>query len=198
MGAPAYSERFDKAMLFTMKAFRYKSRKATPVPYMTHLLAVTALVGEHGGDEDMLIAALLHDYLEDIPHGSEEELRKKFGNRVTDMVLALSDTVVQPKPPWEERKERYLAKLASKAPDVKLISAADKLHNCSTIVRDHRVLGDAIFDRFKPTKEQTCWYYRSCLTQLSVGWDHPILLELSMWVGQLHTLARIPMTGGAP
>ncbi len=191
MGKSAYSPRFDRAMQFTMEAFRHKFRKATPVPYMTHLLAVTALVGEHGGDEDMLIAALLHDYLEDIPGGSEDQLRAEFGDRVTDMVLALSDTVVQPKPPWKDRKERYLRALANKSPEIKLISAADKLHNATTIVRDHATLGDAIFERFKPSKEQTCWYYRSCHAQLSVGWDHVILGELEVRVRGLHRVAGV-------
>lgn len=191
MSPPAYSATLDQAMLLAMEAFRHKRRKCTPVPYLTHLLAVTALVGEHGGDEEMMIAALLHDYLEDIPEGNETELRQRFGDRVANMVVMLSDTVVQPKPPWKDRKERYLAKLAIKPPEVKLISAADKLHNCTTIVRDHRHLGDAVFDRFRPSKEQTCWYYRECTVQLAVDWRHPILGELEHQVGLLHALAGI-------
>ena len=189
MNGPAYTERFDDAMALTLHAFRDTFRKATPVPYLTHLLAVTALVGEHGGDEDQLIAALLHDYLEDVPESTPAELADRFGERVAMLVTKLSDTIVHPKPPWLERKQGYLSHLAGEHPDVKLISAADKLHNSGTLLRDHRVMGDAIFDRFKPTKEQTLWYYRSCLSALRDGWEHPILGELEATLRELHRRA---------
>jgi len=192
MDQPAYTERLDRAMALALQAFRHTRRKCTPVPYVTHLMAVTALVGEHGGDEDMLIAALLHDYLEDIPEGTAEDLERDFGPRVARLVLAVSDCVTLPKPPWRDRKQAYLDHLRHQPGDVKLISAADKLHNCTTIVRDHRVQGDVVFERFKPTKEQTCWYYRGCLEQLRVGWDHVILHDLDAVVRALHLAAGVP------
>lgn len=193
MEPPAYSERFDRAVQLTLTAFRPHFRKCSPVPYVTHLFAVCALVGEHGGDEDQMIAALLHDYLEDIEGSSVDLLEAEFGGRVARMVLALSDTVVRPKPPWEERKERYLAALRHKEPEVKLISAADKLHNCRSIVRDHLRLGDAVFERFRPAKEQTLWYYRSCVDALAHDWAHRLVIELDLEVARLHEQAGVDL-----
>ena len=148
MTVPATTQRFADALAFTSEAFSHKVRKGSGVPYVVHLLYVTSLVGEAGGDEDQLIAALLHDYLEDIPGAKVEELEARFGARVARLVLALSDTVVQPKPPWLERKLAYLSHLVDEPEEVKLISVADKLHNCSSIVRDYKQLGEEIFQRF--------------------------------------------------
>lgn len=189
MGSPVYSSRFDRAVSLAIDSFRHVRRKGSDVPYVTHLLMVCAIVGEHGGDEDQLIAAVLHDYLEDIEGASEGELREAFGDRVTGLVLALSDTTDHPKPPWVERKQAYVARLRDEPHDAKLICAADKLHNCRTIIADHGRIGEAIFDRFKPSKDQTLWYYRTCLDALGDGWDHPILIELDRAVRQLHTVA---------
>ncbi len=191
--APMYSERLDRAVALALDAFRHEERKGSGVPYMTHLLQVMVSVGEHGGDEDQMIAAVLHDYLEDIDGTSEAELAEKFGERVATLVVALSDTVVRPKPPWKERKVAYLALLTKKAADVKLISAADKLHNARSIVRDQGRMGDAIFDRFTGTKEQTLWYYRSALAALREGFEHPILDELEHAIKKMHQRANVPL-----
>ena len=110
-GEAGYSNRFDDAAALAIDAFRHIKRKATGVPYVTHLMQVCVTVGEYGGDEDQMIAALLHDYLEDVEGSSADELEARFGRRVREMVLALSDTVVRPKPPWRERKEKYLVLL---------------------------------------------------------------------------------------
>lgn len=189
MGDPVYSPRFDRAVALAVDSFRHVRRKGSDVPYVTHLLMVCAIVGEHGGDEDQLIAAVLHDYLEDIEGASPDALREEFGDRVAELVLALSDTMEHPKPPWIERKERYIERLRDEPVDAKLICAADKLHNCRTILADHARIGEEIFARFRPTKEQTLWYYRSCVTALGTGWDHPILLELDDAVRRLHEVA---------
>lgn len=193
--ALAYTERLDRALALVTHAFRPVFRKGTGAPYLTHLLMVTALVGEHGGDEDQMIAALLHDYLEDIEGSSSAELEQAFGERVARLVVALSDTVVRPKPPWKQRKVRYIAHLADEPHEVKLISAADKLHNCRSIVRDHRAMGDAIFDRFRPEKHETLWYYREVYTALRVGWRHPILDDLEREIRELHRLSGVGFTG---
>ena len=103
-----------------------------------------------------MIAALLHDWLEDIDGSTHAALAERFGERVARLVQQLSDTHVRPKPPWKERKERYLAMLRDEPAEVKLISAADKLHNCRSILRDHLVMGDAIFGRFSVRSTRRC------------------------------------------
>ncbi|MFT5354653.1 MAG: (p)ppGpp synthase/HD superfamily hydrolase [Polyangiales bacterium] len=186
--SPQYSPRLDEAIALATDAFRPVIRKGSGVPYLTHLLQVLVTVGEHFGDEDQMIAAVLHDYLEDIESGTGEELESKFGPRVRRLVEALSDTTVLPKPPWKERKVEYLAHLQEAPAEVKLISAADKLHNALSILRDHRAVGEAIWDRFTAPKEETLWYYASVVTSLSADWQHPLLDELRGNVEALHQL----------
>ncbi len=140
-----------------------------------------------------MIAALLHDYLEDIPGASGEDLERRFGGRVRRIVEALSDTQEHPKPPWEERKRAYIDELRDEPIDVKLVSAADKLHNAASTLRDHRELGDEVFDRFTATKAQTLWYYRALLVSLGAGWQHALLDELQGVVAELHHVAGEPL-----
>ncbi len=186
----AYSARMDEAMNLTVSSFRGKFRKGTTIPYLTHLLAVAAMVGEGGGDEDQIIAALLHDWLEDIPGAQASLLEDKFGLRVRRLVEALSDTVVQPKPPWRERKERYIAHLYDEPPEVKLISVADKLHNCRSTVIDLRQSGIQIFERFNAKQGGTLWYYQALIPALAKDWDHWLLDLLRFEVNELVRLGR--------
>ncbi|MFK7927478.1 MAG: HD domain-containing protein [Myxococcota bacterium] len=186
MTQPAYSTRFDEAVALAVSSFRHIYRKGSGAPYVTHLLAVTAIVGENGGDEDQMCAAILHDYMEDVPDANEATLRAQFGDRVVDIVIALSDTLEQPKPPWQARKEAYLATLATKSADVKLVSAADKLHNCSCTVQNLRAKGLSTFDLFNGKREGTLWYYRQIVEKLSTGWSHPLLDRLSAEVDAMH------------
>jgi len=104
---PFLTRRFDLALQFASGLHHSQCRKGTPVPYISHLMAVSALVLEAGGDEDLAIAALLHDAVED--QGGPptlETIRRMFGDRVADVVMECSDTDREPKPPWRERKEQ--------------------------------------------------------------------------------------------
>lgn len=181
-----YSTRLDAAVALALDSFRTRVRKGTGIPYVTHLFAVMVTVGEYGGDEDQLIAAVLHDWLEDIPGASVEHLETSFGPRVAAMVRALSDSVEHPKPPWRERKEGYLAALRAEPAELKLISAADKLHNCASIRRDLALVGEALWGRFTGGREGTLWYYEAVTAALGAGWDHPLLRRLQDEVQLLH------------
>lgn len=183
---PAYTALFEDAVGLAVAAFRNEYRKETSIPYVTHLFSVVALVGENGGDEEQLCAAILHDYLEDIEGSSVEELRERFGERVARLVRALSDSTGPKKRPWKERKEAYLEELTQAPAEVKLISCADKLHNALSILRDRRRIGDEVFDRFTASKTDTLWYYAGCVSALeSNGWHSPLLDELREAVGRL-------------
>src|ERR1700691_4097254 len=132
------TERFDAAFLLASELHRSQMRKSSKIPYISHLLAVAGLVLEHGGTEDEAIARLLHDAVED--QGGQptlELIRREFGEEVADLVFALSDTDVTPKPPWRARKEEYLCHLEEAPIRVLRVSAADKLHNVRAIVRDY-------------------------------------------------------------
>lgn len=119
------------------------------------------MVLEDGGDEDQAIAALLHDAVED--QGGRptlDSIRSEFGDRVASIVEACSDTDIQPKPPWRERKENYLKHLREQTrAEVLRVSAADKLHNARCIIADYRRCGEAVWQRFNAGKEAQAWYY---------------------------------------
>src|SRR5574338_1076604 len=128
MSPPLLGARFDDALVFAARLHRRQIRKGTRIPYIAHLLAVTALVVEDGGDEDQAIAALLHDSVEDQGGlATLEEIRQRFGERVAGIVLACSDSTTSPRPPWRERKENYLAHLKHAPPDALRVSLADKV-----------------------------------------------------------------------
>lgn len=189
---PCYSERLDEALRFAAEQFRFRVRKGSGVPYVTHLLQVCCTVGEFGGDEDQMIAAALHDYLEDIEGAKRELLVARFGERVARLVVGLSDSTTHPRPSWAERKERYIERLRREPPELKLISAADKLHNAQSILRDQVQMGDEVFERFSAEKAQTLWYYRAVVDALADGWDHVLVTELDALVDRMHALGGIP------
>ncbi len=137
-----YTERVEKALVCASRLHKDQCREGTRIPYITYLLAVASIVGENGGTEDEVVA-LLHDAPED--QGGEatlDDLRANFGDEVAKIVDGCTDTYQDPKPPWRERKERYLAHLASASDAVRLVSFADKLHNARAVLSDYRVLGE--------------------------------------------------------
>jgi len=186
-----YSERLDEAFAFAHNLHRNQRRKGSRVPYVTHLMAVGALVGEHGGDEDQVIAALLHDAMEDQGgRDTLEQVRVRFGDRVAELVTGASDAEDDPKPPWQQRKESFLQRLAAAAPELKLLVAADILHNARATVSDLRQWGPAVWNRFRGGRDGTLWYYTQALEALSHEWEHPILPELAQAVKELRQLAE--------
>ncbi|MBN9391691.1 MAG: HD domain-containing protein [Chloroflexi bacterium] len=184
-----YNEAFKMAARLHAKQFR----KGTAIPYLSHLMAVSSLVLEQGGSEDEAIAALLHDAVEDQGGAPVlEEIRRTFGPVVAEIVEGCSDTDVVPKPPWRERKETYIAHVALASPSVRLVSAADKLHNARAILADYRALGDALWSRFNPGKDDILWYYTGLVAafrQAEPG-SSPIVEELARTVDELTALVN--------
>jgi (p)ppGpp synthase/HD superfamily hydrolase len=182
--------RFADAIAFATAVHRDQVRKQTTIPYVSHLLAVASLVLDQGGDEAEAIAALLHDTLEDHPDKtSAEDIQARFGRKVSDIVVACSDATSHPKPPWQARKDAYLAHLETAGADVLRVSLADKLHNARAIVADLRVAGPAVWDRFGAGRDQQLWYYRSLLDVFRRRADSPLVTELEVAVAEMERLA---------
>ena len=159
---PSLSPRFTAALAFAAELHSDQLRKGTDIPYVSHLLGVASLVLEHGGDEEAAIAALLHDAAEDQGGlATLDRIRARFGAEVAEIVDACTDTYEDPKPPWRERKERYVATLAKKSDAARLVSCADKLHNARAILSDLRRHGDRLWQRFNAAPVEICWYYRA-------------------------------------
>ena len=164
------SQRFSQAVLYASFAHAQQKRNGTEIPYISHLLAVASIALEHGANENEAIAALLHDAPEDA--GGEERLediRQLFGDVVADIVEGCTDTFATPKPAWKKRKEDYIAKIPSASSSIRFISASDKLHNASCILRDYCEIGEKIWPRFAGGEVGVLWYYRSLINAYGQG-----------------------------
>ncbi len=172
------SPRLAEALAFALEKHGIQARKGTTVPYVTHLLAVAARVGESGGGEDEMVAALLHDAVED---GGGAPVLAQIGERFGEAVSTIVDGCTDDdggsdKAPWLERKKAYLESLAQAPLPVLRVACADKLHNAECIARDFRESGPSIFQRFRGDREGTLWYYRSLARIFgALIQDHPDL-----------------------
>jgi len=179
--------RFQRALSYAARLHATQFRKGTTRPYVAHLLGVTSTVLTHGGDEDEAIAALLHDAVED--QGGKprlREIRRKFGERVARIVEGCTDADTDPKPPWLERKKKYLQHLRDADSSIRLVSAADKLYNAREILSDLRTHRDSVWSRFKGGKEGTLCYYDEVAKILRTG---ELVEELDRVVAELRSAA---------
>lgn len=199
-GPPLHlSERFTRAADYA-RTLHIERRKGTGIPYMAHLMGVASLVmGESGNvnfpvTEDMVIAALLHDAVED--HGGKvrlDDVEHNFGANVARMVAGLSDSSAadeKAKDPWEERKRNYVQRLGREPADVQLISAADKLYNARAILDDYRQIGPRVWERFKRRRDDQLWYFDALLAVFTAAGRNRIVDELERVVRELMTLSE--------
>lgn len=189
------SERFREASEYAFRHHVQQRRKGTKIPYISHLFSVSGIALEYGANEDEAIAALLHDAIEDSGEKKKgvevrEEIRLLFGDKVVEIVNGCTDADVCPKPPWRKRKDEYIEHLKNASPSVRLVSAADKLHNAQCILKDYREIGEDLWHRFRGGKEGTLWYYRSLVDVFNSGKRSPIVEELNRVVTEIENLAQ--------
>jgi len=184
------SARFEQALVYATRLHDGQRRKGKPVPYLAHLLGTASIALECGANEDEAIAALLHDAVEDQGGvATREQIRRHFGDKVAEIVNGCTDSDTVPKPPWRARKEAYIAHLHTASPSVRLVSAADKLHNARAILRDYRTLGEALWERFAGGRDGTLWYYRALVESFRQSGTTPLVEELDRVVTELERLA---------
>ena len=182
--------RFQRAFLFAAKKHAGQTRKASTIPYVAHLMGVASLVLEFGGDEELAIAALLHDVVEDcggVP--ILREVHQRFGARVAKVVDGCTDSDTYPKPPWRDRKETCIRHLRDADADTRLVSAADKLNNVRSILADYREVGEAIWARFNGGRDGTLWYYRALNEEFLRRKPNRLMRELDLAVRELEAMA---------
>ena len=194
--------RFAQAVAYAATAHGDQVRKGTDLPYASHLLAVAALVLEHGGSEQQAVAALLHDVVEDCGGTQRlDDVRATFGDELAQLVHDLSDAAPAPgeaKAPWRERKQAYLdhlAELVAAGSPAVLVSCCDKLHNAEAIVADATDPdgrpGLAVFDRFTAPVDGTAWYYgRLADTFAEADLPARLVVRFERTVAELTRLAR--------
>jgi len=191
-----FHDDFESALSFVTQLHSTQYRKGTDIPYISHLIGVAGLVLEHGGNRDEAIAALSHDAIEDQgpdyaggSDGLRAEIKKRFGPAVLDIVNGCTDADEEPKPPWQERKEAYISHLYSASESIRKVSCADKLHNARAILSDYRVVGEALWDRFKGGKAGSLWYYRALSNTFNELGPQTLASELERTVTELEQLA---------
>lgn len=183
------SSRFEQALVFAARLHADQVREGTAIPYVAHLLGVASIALEHGATEEEAIAALLHDAVEKRGGTAAlEEIRRQFGDTITEIVRGCSDSLDIPKPPWLERKRTYLAYLRGVSPSVRLVVASDKLHNARAILRDYHVMGETIWRRFSAGRDEVLWYHRSLVDVFRSAGPSPLAEELDRVVSELETL----------
>ncbi len=157
------TDRYAEALTYAAAAHAGQTRKGTSIPYISHPLAVSALVIENGGSETQAIAALLHDVLEDCGARHAPEIEARFGADVLRIVEGMTDGLADEsgrKPEWRQRKLAYLDHLRTADIETVLVASCDKLHNATAIADDHAMIGEDVFARFSQPKPETVWYYR--------------------------------------
>ncbi|MBI1739350.1 MAG: bifunctional (p)ppGpp synthetase/guanosine-3',5'-bis(diphosphate) 3'-pyrophosphohydrolase [Acidobacteriales bacterium] len=195
---PALGTRLQRAFRYAAEKHAGQTRKQSAVPYLSHLMAVTSLVLEGGGDEDMAIAALLHDVVEDCGGMPRlREIRRRFGARVAKMVEGCTDSFSDPKLEWAARKDEYLQRLKQEDGETRLVSASDKLHNVRTVLADYRQDGESIWKRFNGGREGTLWYYRALSDEFQRRKTNRITRELAIAVAELEKAAGVKSGGVA-
>jgi hypothetical protein len=204
---PALTDRFTAAVDYARLAHAGQTRKGSSIPYLSHLLGVASLVLDYGGSEEQVIAALLHDVIEDCGSQHEALIRAQFGTTVVDIVLGCTDGTAEGKAAhadaaarqqdWLLRKQRYLAHLAHAHEATLLVSGCDKLHNCRAIVIDQEnpALGNAVFDRFTGGRDGSLMYYQ-LLADLFTQRGLPMATQLELSVRRMTALAGMPLVGG--
>ena len=190
------TQRYTDAIDYARRAHAQQLKKGTAIPYFAHLIGVSSLVLDYGGDENQAIAGLLHDVVEDCGGSHADAVRAAFGDRVADIVLACTDGTLEEKAQaeaagtkranWEARKRRYLAHLEEASADALLVSGCDKLHNLRAILSDLHdpAVGEKVFNRFTGARDGTLWYYRE-LAAVFARRGHPATGELGRAVGEL-------------
>ena len=187
----AFSARYDLALALAARAHRDQLRKGTDLPYIAHPVHVSIILMRHGFAEDLAIAGLLHDVVEDTDT-SLAQIAAEFGDDVARLVEAVSETKAANgvELPWEQRKAEKLAHLHAAGPDVAALKAADAIHNLRSIIADLQRIGPAVWDRFKRGPQPSLGYYQAILEGVRAKLGvHPIVAELEQALAELSRAA---------
>ncbi|MEX0931180.1 MAG: HD domain-containing protein [Candidatus Paceibacterota bacterium] len=164
----AFTPRIDKALKLATLLHEGQYRKdRVKIPYIAHPVAVMYILKKYTRDEDILIAGLLHDILEDVELPFEEKvtlIEESFGRRVLEIVVAVTEEQGSPeekntKKAWEKRKKQYLKSVAEASEEAVLVCAADKIHNLMSLISAYEHEGALIWEKFHAPKGHKLWFY---------------------------------------
>ncbi len=186
MSEQQLSPRFERALILANQLHKDQRKTGSGVPYISHLMGVAALVLEDGGDEDQVIAALLHDAVED--HGGKpvlDRIQADFGDQVADIVGCCTDIEGLT---WCDQKKAHLNHISHASVDVLRVALADKLHNVRSILLDRRRYGEGVWERLRGGREGKLWYFREMANTLKTCAPGIMADELDRAVTELEEL----------
>ena len=163
------------AIVFASRKHDKKYRKSTDIPYIAHLMEVMQILIENDCEEDVVIAGILHDTIEDTDT-TPDEIRSLFGKNILSIVQAETEDKSKT---WRERKQATIDHLPSASIEAKLVCCADKLSNMRSIYADLQTIGEKVWERFNADKKHIQWYYESILTAISDISDSDMYYDLS-------------------
>lgn len=181
------TQRIEQAIVRATVLHQSQKRKVSGVPYVVHPYSVAFLLAHYTHDEDVIIAGLLHDTLEDVPEYTETMLREEFGERVLAIVKEVTEDYLvggkgkglpQDSRSWRIRKSGYIENLKNDSPEALLVAAADKIHNLRGLLDEYRVYGDSVWEKFKRDGNDLLWFYQEATRVISERLEHPLVDEL--------------------
>jgi len=178
------TSRIEKALNFSAQKHNCQIRKSSKLPFIIHPFSVMLLLSEYTENENILVASLLHDILEDIEDYNYENLEKEFGQKIANIVKGVSEdpTLINSemgsKKSWQARKENYLKNLENDKFESLMICAADKIHNLRSMTRIYQEQGAEMWRDFNAPLEKQIWYYQSVIEVLKQKLKNPIVIEL--------------------
>ena len=163
----------EKALRIMLSAHGQQKRKADDSLYVIHPLMVAKKLARFGFGDEVIVAAMVHDVLEDTDY-SEKKLRQELGDKVVDIIMPLTENKSLE---WEERKKKYIEAVRNAGPETKAVSIADKIHNLGSIIATHKEMGANIWTKFNRGKEQKMWFEWEMLKMFQATWESPMIAE---------------------
>ncbi|MFH1453106.1 MAG: HD domain-containing protein [Armatimonadota bacterium] len=179
------TQRIENAKELVLKLHQGQVRKADGSPYFFHPYSVADMLSGYTGDEDIIIAGLLHDVLEDVPGYDYDDMERNFGKRIAGIVSEVSeekdpdDTKEKNEATWESRKRKYLEHLEHASYEALMVSAADKYHNLFSLYIAYKAQGEGLWSKFNASPEKTLWFYESVIKVLQERLDSKIVKDLT-------------------
>jgi (p)ppGpp synthase/HD superfamily hydrolase len=175
--------KIQQAINFVAEKHLGQTRRGIPFPYVVHPFSVAIVLSGYTEDEDIIVAGLLHDVLEDVPGCKYGDLVKNFGFRAAHIVMEVTedndpDEISDKRATWLARKNQYLYNLEHDSRDALMVTAADKIHNLRSMIDGYHKIGEELWGRFNAPKEQKLWYYKQVLHILEKRLPNGIVKEL--------------------
>lgn len=181
-----FTPRLDEAIKLASRLHREQTRRDIgKTPYISHLVSVATLLSEVTNDEDIIIAGLMHDALEDVPGYTYDDLVRDCGERVALIVKHVTEPLdankdMNDQMPWLERKEIYLNNLRNGGAESAMVSSADKIHNTESFIRDSKYEDENFLSRFSSSARNRLWFHEQVLLVVmeKLGENHPLVKKL--------------------